>query len=97
MSERVLSVVAAWISAGLLVVVGVVFLFALVIGYGLAGDVPIWTVGFWALLAILSGYGVSCWLLFQLPGQNRTHRLASWGFSAMCHGVTMFLVAGKGG
>lgn len=39
MSERVLSVVAEWISAGLLVVVGGVFLFALVIGYGLAGGV----------------------------------------------------------
>lgn len=86
MNERFLSKLAFWATASAMTLVGLVLLFTIFVMVAVTGEFTGRSLG---ALAGFVGYGVALWLLSTLPGQERSRRLASWGFSAAFHVVAV--------
>lgn len=82
MNEGFVSKLAFWATASAMTLVGLVFLFVVFVMLAVTGEFTGRSLG--ALAGFVS-YGVPLWLLSTLPGQERSRRLASWGFSAAFH------------
>jgi len=86
MNERFLSKLAFWATASAMTLVGLVFLLLVFVMLTMTGE---FTDRTWGAVVALLGYGLPLWLLSTLPGQERSRRLASWGFSAAVHVVAV--------
>lgn len=86
MNERLLSKLAFWATASAMSLVGLVLLFVVFVMLAVTGEFTGRSLG--ALVGFV-GYGVPLWLLSSLADQERSRRLASWGFSAAFHVVAV--------
>jgi predicted MFS family arabinose efflux permease len=86
MNERLLSKLASWATASAMSLVGLVLLFVVFVMLAVTGEFTGRSLG--ALVGFV-GSGVPLWLLSSLADQERSRRLASWGFSAAFHVVAV--------